>query len=117
MSLDIYIDPVSGGYIKADNKIEYVNAIVNKVNVLLSMPVGSYIYAPTQGNPLLNLQGLIPISEIKNGILTCLSPLLTSGEISFLNFIDLEITPTFRYIIKLLLVLPNGEQPLVTWRK
>jgi len=119
MALDIYIDPTIGGYDTLDNRLAYVDVAINKVNVLLSMPIGSYIYAPTNGNPLLNEKGLIPSSQIVNDINTCLQPLIQSGELVNINVISQEISLgiTQRYSIPIDITLPNGTINRITWIK
>lgn len=117
MALDIYINPVTGGYELRNNKFTYVDVTVNKINVLLNMKIGSYIYASTYGNPLLSSTGLLSLSEISQGINTCLQPLLQLQEITNVVIKDIQITPTNRYIINIGITLPNGNQPLITWTK
>lgn len=118
MSLDLYINPVTGGYEEIDGKITLVQTAINKANVLLSQPIGSYIYAPEQGNPLLDIQGIISLQEIKDGITTCLESLVQNGDITTVDIINWQYDEvTQRYTINIKLTLPSGEQPLLTWIK
>lgn len=118
MALDIYIDPITGGYELINNKFTYVETAVNKANVLLTMKLNSYLYAPQDGNSLLNEQGIMPITNISKGINACLQPLITNGDITNVTILSWEYsTITQRYKINLLLNLPNGESPLITWIK
>ncbi len=116
MSLDIYIDPQSGGYTLQDNKVVYVYTTINKVNILLSIPLGSYIYEPNVGNALLNKTGLVSSSEITEDVTNCLQPLLQNGELTSVSILSYILDPiTQRYSLNLLLTLPNGSTPLITW--
>lgn len=118
MTQDIYVEPLSGGYILQNNKIVYVDTVVNKINMLLSMRIGSYLYAPTNGNPLLDIDGPLSLTDISDGITTCLQPLIQSQQIT--NVVIQSVSPnrilTNKYIINIAVTLPNGNQPLIIWK-
>lgn len=116
MALDIYINPQLGGYERINNKFTYVNTIINKVNFLLSTPLGSYIYAPEVGNNLLNKTGILSSSEIQEDITNCLQPLLNTNQLVNFTIQNYKLdTLTQRYQINLAITLPNADLEIITW--
>ena len=114
-SMVTYLDPVSGGFIEVDNRLLITNAAVNKVNRLLCQKIGDDIQYPTQGNPLVGVKDFLTSNDIISGIATCLAPLMTTGEISTYNIINLQLTPIKRWLINLQIVLPNGDSEPLQW--
>lgn len=112
----LYVDPQTGGYTNINGNLNQVNATINKINTLLSMSVGSNIYAINEGNPLIGRTELVSLSEAANAISKCLQPLISNGEISVLTVQSFSISPTFRYKIALLIELPNGQTEIINWK-
>ncbi len=118
MAQDIYVDPQTGGYILMSNKLTYVDTVINKINILLDMRIGSYLYAPTDGNPLLDMEGPLSLTDVSQAITTCLHPLIQSQEITNVLILNLQGNKILsnKYIINMAVTLPNGNQPLISWK-
>jgi len=112
-----YIDPATGGYDIVNNLLVTVAPVINKVNVLLSMPLNTYLYAFNNGNPLLNTTGLLSRSEIVNGINVCLSPLLQNNSITSVEVLSIQLNETFEYSINIKIIYPSGGFDELTWKR
>jgi hypothetical protein len=113
----LYVDQTTGGYNLFEGGLEQRVTVATKANILLSTPLGTYIYDRSIGNSLINQPNLPSRSSIVNAINQCLNPLLLSGEISELLIEKIELSVAFRYKIFLVLVLPNGSQETMFWSK
>jgi len=111
-----YLNPKTDGYDLVDNEYLETQSAISKANVLLLMPIGSYIYNMKMGNPLLNKKGLLNKSEIENDINYALQPLLDSGDITAVSILEISITPTKKNIIKIQITLPTGKE-IIDWSR
>jgi hypothetical protein len=115
-NLDVtYIDPVKGGYIFADNELLKKDRAINKVNRLLKQPIGQDMANPTLGNPLLGVKTFLTVSEITNGIQSCLNPLISAGEINPVYVSNYTLTATKRQRVDIQITLPNGTVEPLQW--
>ena len=106
MKTSLYVDPISKGYLLNNSKLIQYPSAINKANCLLLQPIGSNIYAMSEGNPLLNSPNRLSLSQITSGINLCLQPLITNGDILSLNITKIEYTYKPKIFIDL--TLPNG---------
>lgn len=112
-----YIDPMTGGYTIINNSLVTVAPVVNKANVLLSMPTNTYLYAFNNGNPLLSTQGLLSRSAIVNGINTCLAPLLQNNSITSVEVLSIQLNEVFEYTVNIKIIYPSGGSDTLTWKR
>ena len=113
----IYVEPVTGGYIREVNRIAYAPTAVTKANILLKQPLGAYIYNPEIGNPLLDMNRLPTKTEVVNGIGSCLQPLIANGDIVKATVETYKINAFSKASVTILIVLPTGETANITWKQ
>ena len=117
MADSLYLEPLTGGYVTVDNQLINVNSTISKVNILLKQPIGSNIYDLKNGNPLLNATGLLSASQITNGLLFCLQPLITTAEIKTFTIVSFSYTVLKKLKVNLSIILPNGLDIPLSWIK
>lgn len=113
----IYVEPVAGGYVRDANKIAYAPTAVTKANILLLQPLGSYIYNPEMGNPLLEFNRLPTKSEVVNGIGYCLNPLVANGDVVNVTVQSYAINVFSKATVTIALLLPTGETAEISWKQ
>jgi len=113
----LYVNPTTGGYVRVGNKLQYAPSAVVKANMLLLQPVGSNLYYPNLGNPLLTVQGTLSKNQVVNGINACLAPLISSGDIVNVTIISYTLSSFNKPQVKLEILLPSGEKPELSWDK
>lgn len=117
MALSILVNGDTGGYELINSKLVIAQSAITKCNILLSQPVGGYIYNLKMGNPLITTKNLLTQNEIINGLNYALQPVLNSGEISAFTILKMIITPTQRTKIYLSIDLPSGESQILIWEQ
>lgn len=115
--ISTYINPQLHGYEVIHNQLAQTNSAITKANILLLMPVGSYIYDINKGNPLINIKERLTVTEITNGISQCLSPLITAGDILNVVVQQVRLSAFQRIIVAIKITLPNGEDAILNWNQ
>ena len=112
-----YIDPQIGGYEELNGSLVTTHPTVNKVNRLLLQKIGQDLMNSQSGNPLITTKNLT-LNDVVNGVNYALSPLTSTGEISDLIINEVKKTARGRWSVKLIIVLPNQNEPeTVTWEQ
>jgi hypothetical protein len=115
MANSIFIDPATGGYKKiGSSQFATISNGVNELNLALLQPVNTWIYGDG-GNPLLSIDGIATMEQVKQAIAYCAAPIIASGALVSVEVKSYKLTPFKRGIIEIVVICPiYGEQEL-TW--
>lgn len=118
MGLSLYIDPSIGGYVKKGAQFVNISDGVNQLNMALLQPVNTWIYGtPQQGNPLLSLNTIATMEQVKQAIAYVATPIIASGALLSVNVKSYTLTPFKRVKIQLIVICPVYGEQSFTWEQ
>ena len=118
MRNSIFIEPSTGGYVQAGVQFVGISDGVNQLNLALLQPVNSWIYGtPQQGNPLLSLNTIATMEQVKQAITYVATPIIASGALISVNVKGYKLTLFKRVKIQLIVICPVYGEQSFTWEQ
>ena len=114
MANSTFVDPSTGGYVKAGAQFATISNGVNALNAALLQPVDTWIYG-SGGNPLLSIDGIATMEQVKQAIAYCAAPMIKSGSLLSVEVKSYKLTPFKRGIIDIVVVCPVYGEHKFTW--